>query len=94
MIKLVELMGEDKFREGIREYLNTYAYSNATWNDLIRILDNKTAEDLAAFSDVWVNQKECPLYVLPKRRETANLSRRPLPPGNHLAPALPCHFMW
>ena len=30
-------MGEDKFREGIREYLNTYAYSNATWNDLIRI---------------------------------------------------------
>ena len=60
MIKLVELMGEDKFREGIREYLNTYAYSNATWNDLIRILDNKTAEDLAAFSDVWVNQKGMP----------------------------------
>ena len=53
-------MGEDMFREGIREYLNTYAYSNATWNDLIRILDNKTAEDLAAFSDVWVNQKGMP----------------------------------
>ena len=30
MIKLVELMGKDKFREGIREYLNTYAYSSAT----------------------------------------------------------------
>ena len=50
MIKLVELMGKDKFREGIREYLNTYAYSNATWDDLIRILDNKTTENLADFS--------------------------------------------
>ena len=60
MIKLVELMGKDKFREGIREYLNTYAYSNATWDDLIRILDNKTTENLADFSDVWVNQKGMP----------------------------------
>ena len=60
MIKLVELMGKDKFREGIREYLNTYAYSNATWDDLLRILDNKTTENLADFSDVWVNQKGMP----------------------------------
>ncbi len=60
MQKLAELMGEDKLREGLREYLRTYAYGNATWDDLIRILDSRTDEDLAAFSDVWVNQKGMP----------------------------------
>ena len=60
MQKLVEIMGEEAYREGIREYLNTYAYGNATWDDLIAILDAKTEEDLATFSDVWVNQKGMP----------------------------------
>ena len=60
MQKLVEIMGEKAFQEGIREYLKTYAYDNATWDDLIAILDAKTEEDLATFSHVWVNQKGMP----------------------------------
>ena len=58
--KLVEIMGEDAFREGIHEYLTAYSYSNATWPDLIKILDDKCDEDLASFSDVWVNSKGMP----------------------------------
>ena len=61
MVKLVESMGKEAFREGIQEYLKTYAYANATWDDLIQILDSKTEQDLAAFSDVWVNQKGMPI---------------------------------
>lgn len=60
MQKLVEIMGEEAYQEGIQEYLKTYAYGNATWDDLIAILDAKTEEDLATFSDVWVNQKGMP----------------------------------
>ena len=60
MDKLVELMGEEAFQSGIREYLNTYAYGNATWPELIAILDKYTEEDLATFSDVWVHQKGMP----------------------------------
>lgn len=60
MRKIVELMGEEAFREGIREYLRTYAYGNATWDDLVAILDSKTDKDLKAFSEVWVNQKGMP----------------------------------
>ena len=60
MSKLVEMMGEESFREGIRKYLQAFAYGNATWDDLIAILDEKSEEDLAAFSDVWVNQKGMP----------------------------------
>ena len=60
MQKLVEIMGKEAYQEGIRKYLKTYAYGNATWDDLIAILDAKTEEDLATFSDVWVNQKGMP----------------------------------
>ena len=60
MQKLVEIMGEEAYQEGIREYLKTYAYGNATWDDLIAILDARSEEDLASFSDVWVNQKGMP----------------------------------
>ena len=67
MQKLVEIMGEEAYREGIREYLKTYAYGNATWDDLIAILDAKTEEDLATFSDVWVNQKGMPHITFSNR---------------------------
>ena len=60
MQKLVEIMGKEAYREGIQEYLKTYAYNNATWDNLIAILDAKSTEDLANFSDVWVNQKGMP----------------------------------
>lgn len=67
MQKLVEIMGEEAYQEGIREYLKTYAYGNATWDDLIAILDSKSEEDLAAFSDVWVNQKGMPHITFTNR---------------------------
>ncbi len=60
MFKLVNLMGWDSFKAGIREYLNRYAYSNANWDDLIDILDSFTDYDLKKFSSVWVKAKGMP----------------------------------
>lgn len=60
MKKLVELMGEEAFQRGIRTYLKKFKYGNATWEDLVTILDQETDADLAAFSYVWVNQKGMP----------------------------------
>ena len=60
MEMLVRVLGEEAFQQGIREYLTTYAYGNATWEGLIRILNKYTEEDLAAWSEVWVNQKGMP----------------------------------
>ena len=67
MQKLVEIMGEEAYREGIREYLKAHAYGNATWDDLIAILDAKSEEDLTAFSNVWVNQKGMPLISFTRK---------------------------
>lgn len=58
---LVKKIGEDSFRKGIHEYLTTYAYSNASWNDLIAILDKYTPDDLVAWSD-----QEIDTYIIPE----------------------------
>lgn len=76
MGKIIELMGEDAFREGIREYLRTYAYSNATWDDLIHILDRHTPEDLIAFNDAWVNRKGMPIIRFTPRGKTLEIRQK------------------
>jgi len=55
MRKLEKLVGEDRFREGVQEYLEAFAFGNATWPELIEILDGKSTEDLRAWSDTWVH---------------------------------------
>ncbi|WP_214072333.1 M1 family aminopeptidase [Mucilaginibacter sp. dw_454] len=62
MRQLEKLMGKDNFQKGIREYLKTYAYSNATWNDMIGILSKYSKADLYAWNKVWVNQPGRPVF--------------------------------
>lgn len=66
MRQLELLVGEESFREGLQEYLSTYAFANATWSDLISILDQKTDADLNAWSDVWVNTSGRPTFDIKK----------------------------
>jgi len=54
MRHLEALVGETGFRDGLREYLKKYAFGNATWLDLIDILDARVPTDLAAWSRAWV----------------------------------------
>ncbi len=62
MDMLVRKTGEELFRKGVREYLRRYAYSNATWDDLIEILDSLTEEDLESWSHVWIKEPGMPEY--------------------------------
>ena len=43
MRQLESLLGEAEFKEGIQEYIQTYANGNADWSELVAILDHKTA---------------------------------------------------
>lgn len=62
MRQLELLMGKENFQQGIREYLKKYAYSNATWNDLITILSKYTKSDLHSWNKVWVNEPGRPIF--------------------------------
>lgn len=64
MSKLEKEKGADNLRDGLRSYLQRYAYSNATWDDLIVELDRFNPEHSAqSFSDVWVKQKGLPVIT-------------------------------
>lgn len=60
MTKLAELMGEESFRNAIREYLATYGYGNASWDDLVEILTHHTSLPAAEFCEAWVNRAGLP----------------------------------
>jgi len=65
MKKLEEQMGAIALQNGLRKYLYNYSYSNATWDDLICILDSVKPEAmLKEFSHVWVKEKGMPDIVV------------------------------
>ncbi len=63
MMRQLELViGKAAFQKGIQEYINTYAFGNAVWNDLVEILDKQTPVDLKFWSEIWVNQASRPIF--------------------------------
>jgi aminopeptidase N len=62
MRQLELLMGKVSFRNGLREYLKKYAFANASWPELISILDRYTPIDLESWNRVWVNESGRPQF--------------------------------
>ena len=60
MRQLETVVGDTGFRDGLREYLEAYSFGNATWLDLIRILDARTSDDLLAWNRAWVEERGRP----------------------------------
>ena len=64
MRHLEQVLGVESFRDGLREYLKAHAFGNATWSDLIAVLDARTPTDLAAWSQVWVDSPGRPTIAV------------------------------
>jgi aminopeptidase N len=60
MRQLELVMGAEPFRDGLRQYLGNHAFGNATWLDLVTLLDERTAVDLQAWSRAWVDSEGRP----------------------------------
>jgi aminopeptidase N len=60
MRQLEKLMGADAFQKGLQQYLKDFSYANATWDDLIFILDELTPVSLKEWSNVWVKEPGMP----------------------------------
>ncbi len=60
MRQLEMIVTPDGLRDGLREYLKQHSFANATWPDLIRLLDGRTPEDLEAWSRAWVEEARTP----------------------------------
>lgn len=63
MRQLETLIGEESFQRGVQQYISIFANENADWNDLVKILDERTTMDLEKWSEVWVNQAGRPFFT-------------------------------
>jgi aminopeptidase N len=75
MRQLESLVGADMFRDGLRDYLARFSFGNATWSDLIRLLDDRTDTDLAAWSHAWVDEDRRPILTTELVLEDDRISR-------------------
>lgn len=75
MRQLEMIVGDVAFREGVREYLDSYRFGNATWRDLIRLFDARTPEDLTAWSRTWVEERGRPEFTTELSVDGGRVSR-------------------
>ena len=75
MRQLETLVGADGFRDGLREYLRKYSFRNASWPDLIALLDGRTPEDLAAWSRAWVEERGRPVITTELKLSNGKIDR-------------------
>ena len=77
MMKHLEaLTGPKAFQYGMQEYLSHYAFENASWNDLIKILDSKTELDLTSWSKIWIEQPGMPTYWVDQTEEGISINQK------------------
>lgn len=69
MRTLEYLVGDSTLRDGLREYLLAYQFGNASWTDLIALLDQRTPYDLRAWSTAWVERAGRPTIRAALRAE-------------------------
>ena len=76
MRQLERKIGERFMQESLREYLKTYAFGNARWDDLIGIVDKKTPLDIAEWSNVWVKTPDMPEYNITRASDIINIQQK------------------
>ena len=58
---LEQHLGPDRFRDGIRHYLNKHEYGNTETSDLWDALEEVTGEPVRSTMDAWIYQRGYPL---------------------------------
>lgn len=71
MRHLEQRIGEQVLRDGLRDYLRNNAYGNATWPELIALLDSRSVQDLSAWNEVWVYESGRPRIIVERQSQAA-----------------------
>ena len=58
--QLAYVLGDDKFRDGLRLYLREHAYANAEWADLVGALEKVSGQTLAPWADAYIKRRGMP----------------------------------
>ncbi len=73
--QLEALIGEGPLQNGLRRYLDGYRFANASWEDLVAIIDVLTDRELDAWSEMWVMERGRPNITVDRIRDNAGECR-------------------
>lgn len=76
MRQLETIIGADQFRDGMREYLKKYSFGNATWLDLVTILEVRNPGKVAKWSRAWVELRGRPEITTTVGADSVTLSQK------------------
>jgi aminopeptidase N len=69
MRQLEKLTGEEDLRSSLQIYLKDYSWGNASWDDLIAIIEKVTRQPLEEWSRMWVREAGMPVITPVVTRE-------------------------
>jgi aminopeptidase N len=58
--QLAFVLGEEKFRDGLRLYLSEHAYGNAEWSDLVQAFERVSGRHLQEWAAMWIRHRGMP----------------------------------
>ncbi len=64
MRQLEAKLGATNFQKALKQYLQSFAHSNATWDELVAILDQQSEGDITQWSELWVKEAIFPKIEL------------------------------
>jgi len=68
VLQMIEAyVGEQAFREGVRQYLSAHAYANATGNDLWSSIEGASQKPVQKIMSSWIQQPGFPVVTVSKR---------------------------
>lgn len=73
---LEQYLGTERFRSGIRLYLNKHAYANAETTDLWDVIEEATGEPVRAIMDSWIFQGGYPLISVERNGSEISISQQ------------------
>lgn len=60
MRQLAFVIGEEKFRDGLRQYLKDHAFDNAEWSDLVHAFEKASGKPLDAWANAYIRRRGMP----------------------------------
>lgn len=73
---LMNYLGQEDFRKGLKAYFTKHAYGNTRGNDLWTALSQASHKDVAAFMNPWLTRSGFPVVKVNQQQKELNLSQR------------------
>ena len=76
IVMLRDLVGDQAFKNGIKRFLETFAFNNATVEDFLEIMRTESGADLKEFETNWLRSASFPIELAKEylKRESASVN--------------------